>query len=265
MKTIHFVSGLPFSCSTLLVNLLAQNPRVHGTQSSMLHEIGYIARQVFQTDEARCFKNPQDAATQFNDYVRGGCGHAFDGLTDRPVVVDKGRSWIGHLDQTFQIWPNAKVIVPVRDIRAVLASMERRRRENPGPMSGIEAKYKTAWPTIEGRCQAWLEEPPIGIAVKRLHDAANRFKDRLHFVHAEDLCDNPAETMKAVWSYLGEDFNAHDFNNVQQYSEEHEMGWPYGEHTVRPNVKPMKPYWHDMLGRQLSEAIKQKFDWVNQL
>jgi len=40
-KTVHFVSGLPRSCSTLLCNLLAQNPRVHATPTSPLHEIGY--------------------------------------------------------------------------------------------------------------------------------------------------------------------------------------------------------------------------------
>ena len=265
MKTIHFVSGLPFSCSTLLMNLLSQNPRVHGTQSSMLHEIGYIARQIFQTEEAKCFVNPQDAATQYYDYVRGGCANAFNSLTDRPIVVDKCRSWVGHLDQTFQVWPDAKVLVPVRDIRGVLASMERRRRENPAPMSGIESKYKTAWPTIEGRVQAWLEEPPIGIAIRRVYDAAQRFGDRLLFVHAEDLCKSPKETMSKIWKYLGEEFNEHDFNNVDQYTKEIEIGWPYGEHNVRREVKPLKPYWNEMLGHKLSETINQKFEWVNKL
>ena len=265
MKTIHFVSGLPFSCSTLLVNLLSQNPKVHGTQSSMLHEIGYIARQVFQIEESKCFIDPQDSAKQYYDYVRGGCSHAFDSLTDRPIVIDKGRSWVGHLDQTFQVWPNAKIIVPVRDIRGILASMERRRRKNPAPMSGIEAKYKTAWPTIEGRIQAWLEEPPIGISIKRVYEASQLFRDRLHFVHAEDLCSDPVNTMQKIWNYLGENFNNHNFDNVEQYTKEIEMGWPYGEHKVRPQVLPLKPYWNDMLGRQLSETINQKFSWINQL
>ena len=264
-KKIHFVSGLPFSASTLLVNTLAQNPKVHGTITSMLHEIGYIARQSLQTEEAKCFKNPNDAENMYLHYVRGGCAHAFDSQTDRPIVVDKGRSWIGHLDQTFQTWPDAKIIVPVRDIRGVLASMERRRRKHPSAMSGIEIKYRATWANIEGRCQAWLEEPPIGIAIQRLHEAAKRFRDRLHFVHAEELCSDPHYTMKKIWQYLGEEFNDHDFNNVEQYTDEHEQGWPYGEHTIRPQIKPMIPYWDDVLGKSLAKKIDDKFGWVNSL
>lgn len=265
MPTIHFISGFPFSASTLLCNLLAQNPRVHATGTSMLHEIGYIARQVLQTDEAKCWPDPADGEAMLIDYIRGGCAHAFDSLTDRPVVVDKGRSWVGHLDMTFRIWPDAKIIVPVRDVRGVLASMERRRRKHPLAMSGIEAQRKAAWPTIEGRCQAWLASPPIGIAIQRVHEAAQRFGDRLLFVHAETLTASPAETMARVWAFLGEDFDGHDFDHVAQYTHEHEQGWPYGDHRIKPKVEPMEPYWHEMLGRQLSETIREKFDWVNRL
>ncbi len=51
-KTIHFVSGLPRAGSTLLMNVLAQNPRIHSTATSGLHEIGYIARQFSATEQS---------------------------------------------------------------------------------------------------------------------------------------------------------------------------------------------------------------------
>lgn len=264
-KVIHFVSGLPFACSTLLVNIMAQNPRVHGTATSMLHDIGYIARPVLQTEEAKCYPDPRTAETMLADYIRGGCACAFDSQTDRPVVVDKGRAWVGHLDATFRIWPDAKVIVPVRDIRAVLASMERRRRKYPLAMSGSEQKNRTTWATIEGRCQAWLSDPPIGIAIQRISDAAARFRGRVHFVRAEELTANPANTMKKVWEFLGEDFDGHDFENVAQYTKEHEIGFPYGDHTIKPQVRPLVPYWDEMLGKPLADVIGQKFAWVNAL
>jgi hypothetical protein len=48
-------------------------------------------------------------------------------------------------------------------------------------------------------------------------------------------------------------------------TEEHELGWPYGDHKIRSEVKPLKPDWHDVLGREFSEQIKQSFSWINDL
>lgn len=265
MKTIHYVSGLPRACSTLLCNLLAQNPRVHATPTSALHEIGYIARQVFQTEEAKAFGGER-MEQMYYDYVRGGCSHAFDTLTTRPVVVDKCRSWIGHLDQLFKVFPDAKVLVPVRDIRGILTSFEKIHQKHPSPFHGVEQKNPAAFTTTEKRAQAFLSSPPVGIAIEHLTDAARRFKSRLFFVHAEKLTTEPAATMKAIWHYLEEEpFSGHDFDNVVQYTQENEVGFPYGDHTIRPKISPIGKEWNQFLGQKLAEQINNQFGWINTL
>lgn len=265
MKTVHFTSGLPRACSTLLQNLLAQNPEVHATATSGVHEMGYIARDFFETEEFKTFKNPLDGERQYLNFVKGGVQNAFNDDTDRPVVVDKCRSWIGHLDQLYKVFPDAKVLVPVRDVRGILSSFEKLRIKHPSRFVGIEKQNPQNWTTIEKRSQGWLNTPPLGIAVERLHDAIKTHKDKLHFVHAEDLTSNPVEAMNAVWDYLEMDRFEVNPNNVEQYTDEHELGWPYGEHKIRSVVKPLKPDWHNVLGKQFSEQIKQSFDWINQL
>jgi len=264
MKKIHYTSGLPRACSSLLQNLLAQNPQVHASATSGVHEIGYIARGFFETEEFKTFLKPADGERQYFDFVRAGISGAYDSATDRPIVVDKCRSWVGHLDQLYKIFPDAKVIVPVRDVRGILCSLEKKRRDHPSRMTGIEKANPQNWTTVEKRAQAWLSMPPLSIALERIHDA-RRFWDRLHFVHAEDLTTNPKETMQRVWDYLGLTFDNHDFQNVSQYTTEHELGWPFGDHTIRKEVRPLVPEWHDILGRQFSEAINQKFGWINTL
>jgi len=263
-KKIHYVSGLPRSGSTLLMNLLAQNPDIHSTGTSGLHEIGYIARQFHQTEEFKTIPNPKDGETLFYDYVKGGCENAFNRLTERPVVADKCRSWIGHLDMLYAIWPDAKVLVPVRDMRGILSSFEKKWQKHPFPRTAGESNPQN-WTTVEKRAQAWLQMPPLGIAVERLSDAVRRHKDKLHFVHFEDLTSNPQETMQGVWEYLGHDFDGHDFDNVHQYTQEHELGWPYGDHEIRNKVAPVAPDWNTVLGRQLSESVKQSFSWISDL
>lgn len=263
-KTIHFVSGLPRSGSTLLMNLLAQNPLVHSTATSGLHEIGYIARQFHQTEEFKAISNPKDGETLFYDYVKGGCENAFNRLTDRPIVADKCRSWIGHLDMLFAIWPDAKVIVPVRDMRGILSSFEKKWRQHPFPRTAVEGQPQN-WTTVEKRAQGWLNMPPLGIAVERLSDAARRHRDKLHFVHFEKLTQSPATTMQDVWRYLGMEQPTHDFDNVEQYTREHEVGWPYGDHEIRNSVASVKPDWDEVLGHQLSAQVAQSFNWINSL
>lgn len=42
-------------------------------------------------------------------------------------------------------------------------------------------------------------------------------------------------------------------------------GLPRACSTLRNVVKPLEPDWHDVLGREFSEQIKQSFDWINEL
>jgi len=245
--------------------MLAQNPRVHATPTSALHEIGYIARQVFQTEEAKAVDMEKVLEPMYFDYVKAGCENAFNSITDRPVVVDKCRSWIGHLDQLFKIWPDAKVLVPVRDIRGVLSSMEKKRLKHPEVFNGAEQQNPQSWTTIDKRVQGWLQSPPIGIAIERLHEASQRFGDKLMFIHAEKLTEEPQSVMNSIWEFLEEEPFVHNTSNVKQYTKENDIGFPYGDHIIRQEIKPLNKDWHEILGRQLSEQLNQKFQWIKKL
>ena len=265
MKQIHYTSGLPRACSTLLQNLLAQNPFVHATATSGVHEIMYLAKAFFKTEEFRSIPQPADGEFIFNDFMRSGIVNAFDSITDRPVVVDKCRSWIGSANLIFQLFPDAKLLVPVRDIRGILSSMEKKFQAHPGfQMEGSQGDTARIQ-TIEGRCQFWLDSAPVGIAIQRLHELVRHHKDRVHFVHAEDLTNDPQTTRNGVWNYLGEPPFIHNVTNIYQYTTEHELGWPFGDHAVHTTVTPLVADWHDTLGRGLSEALNQKFNWINDL
>lgn len=265
MKKIHFTSGLPRACSTLLQNLLAQNPLVHATATSGVHEIMYISKAFFKTEEFRSISQPKDGEQLFSDFIRAGINASFDNLTDRPIVIDKCRSWIGSANLLFKLFPDAKLLVPVRDIRGVLSSMEKKFQKHPEFQLEMSQQDTGRIQTVEGRCQFWLDTAPVGIAVQRLYELARLHKDKVHFVHAEDLTSDPQNTMAKVWTYLGMEPFIHNTTNVEQYTNEHELGWPYGDHEVRSEVKPLVSDWHDTLGRQLSEGLAQKFDWIKNL
>jgi len=247
------------------MNLLAQHPQVHATATSGLHEIMYLAKAYFKTEEFKALVDPSDGEKLWGDFMRAGLIAANDNLTDRPIVADKCRSWIGSANLFFKLFPDGKMLVPVRDIRGVISSMEKKFQQHPETQLEASQADTAQIQTVEGRVNFWLQRPPVGIAIQRIHELVRLHKDKVHFVHAEDLAENPAITMSRVWEYLELDAPEHDFNNVQQYTREHEQGWPYGDHSIRPKVEPLIPDWHDTLGRQLSEIINQKFDWINTL
>jgi hypothetical protein len=110
-----------------------------------------------------------------------------------------------------------------------------------------------------------MDTAPVGIAVQRLHEVARLHKDKVHFVHAESLTNNPQATMSKVWEYMGMDPIIHNVSNIEQYTHEHELGWPHGDHSVRSEVTPLVPDWDKTLGRNLSEGIHQKFNWIQNL
>jgi sulfotransferase len=85
----HFISGLPRSGSTLLANLLAQNPRFHSTATSGILEILFLVRNGW--DKVLEFRAAVDRAANEAEKVRvlRGILQAYHGERGRPVVFDK--------------------------------------------------------------------------------------------------------------------------------------------------------------------------------
>src|SRR4026208_1819083 len=83
-KTIHFIAGMPRAGSTLLGNILAQNPRFHVTPTSSLIEALLGMRNKF-THLPDYKAAPNEAGKMAA--VRGALYGFFDPV-DRPVVFD---------------------------------------------------------------------------------------------------------------------------------------------------------------------------------
>jgi len=265
MKKIHFVSGLPRACSTLLCNILSQNPNFHATSTSGLSDLASSPRRIIATTQEFKSMNPKDSEKILIDWVRAGILNAYNSITDRPTVFDKSRGWLGHLDLLFQAIPSAKVIIPVRDLRGILSSFEKRRKKHPA-FAWDEEENIINFSTIEKRVNNWLNSTRLGLHLERLQEACKTHKEKLFFVHAERLTLNPLSEIKKLYQFLEEDYFEHDFENVKQYTKEHDaQWWPIGDHTIRPEVKPLKQEWNEILGFELSNSIHQKLGWVNHL
>src|SRR5277367_4491037 len=120
LPKIFFQSSMPRAGSTLLQNILAQNPEFYVTPTSGLLELVFGARLIYTNGVE--FK-AQDSALMkkaFLAFSRAGMEAYFQALTDKPFVIDKSRGWGVHFDLLSMIFDDEpKIICLVRDLRQI--------------------------------------------------------------------------------------------------------------------------------------------------
>lgn len=260
-KIIHFISGMPRAGSTILGNILAQNPRFHVTPTSGLIDAVLELRNKF--NQIPDFKAAPNEAGKMAS-VRGALFGFFDPV-DRPVVFDKNRAWLSELELAEVLLERkAKVLVNVRPIPEILASLERLWRDNKA-FRRIQQQemHVVEFQSLEGRCNIWLQPAHIvGLAYMRIQDALTRgFRDRMHFVDFDHLTRNPADALQAIYRFLDEEPFTHDFEHVEQVTVEDDLVHGIeGLHDIRPAVRPVPLRAKEVLG-SLRDKYKGPYIW----
>lgn len=233
-QSLHFISGLPRSGSTLLAALLRQNPRFEAGMSGPLNGLfdallGKMSARnefsVFLDDE----KRQRILLGLFDDFYA-------DCQAD--VIFDTSRGWCGRMAALERLFPEAKVIACVRELPWVVDSIERLVQKNVFSPSSI-FNYNPGG-TVYTRANAVVAPDgliggPFDLLKQACYGAQT---DRLLLVQYETMTTNPAKTMHAIYEFLGEPWYDHDFDNVDYDVTEFDQraGTP-GLHDVHGTVK----------------------------
>lgn len=266
MKKTIYVTGLPRSMSTLMCNLLANNERIGGGETSPLLEYIYGATKNYsQVPEVKAALTKEIVDSSFIEFCRHGIDGYAKSITEKEIYVDKGRGWLHYSDLLREIIPDAKIIVMVRDIRSIISSMEKKWRQNPFVIDSREIPSKQQFVTISERTHAWINDPPLGLALKRLFNAVqtNTIKN-MFVVKAEDLCKYPKETMQKVYDFIREPYCDLDYNNIKQVTVENDRIAEfsvYGDHKIRSKVEILPKDYDSILGKEVSASIKSSCNW----
>ena len=262
-KPLHFICGMPRSGATLLCNILAQNPRFHCTSPPGILDVMFLVRRQWN-DTAEFMATPNEPGKQ---RVLKGLLESFfaaGGIT-QPVLFDKSRAWLGMIEMAETLLERpVKILVPVRDVRDILASFEVIWRRN-AVMRELTEKSATdaSWETVGGRCDIWARgDQPVGLCYNRIGDALKRgYRDRIHIVEYEQLTCNPQQTLADIAAFLNEPQFEYDFDHVQQVTSDFDEMYPIpGLSPLRPKVEPVEPRWPFVLG-----AFADKYASNNQL
>jgi sulfotransferase len=257
-----FVAGMPRSGSTLLMNILGQNKNFHVTSTSGLIEVIFQIRNRFS--EIQAFKAMGEAAMDKKciQTMRGALDGFYSDVT-APVVFDKSRGWEAYAEVLqLVLGAKPKIIVPVRDVREVLASFEKLYRNTMSTRQlPDERNTFFQYQTVEGRCNALLNMQGgiVGVPINRIRDAVNRgWRSSMLFVEYSRLCSKPREMMEEIYDFIGQKYEKHDFNKVIQITKEDDLVYLYkGLHDIRPKVEPQESCWQSILPKALTDGFAQ--------
>ena len=134
------------------------------------------------------------------------------------------------------------VLVTVRDIRAIVASVEKLYQKNP-LTSPRPADY-LGGQSIEGRARRLVSETGItGIAINRLRNALRRpHNARIFLIPYNQLCRNTQAVMNQIHSQLSLEPFKYDPEHVQQITYEDDATYGMPLHNVRSRVELGDPH-----------------------
>jgi len=224
------MAGLPRAGSTLLSTLLNQNPRFYSGPSSPVLGAMYAIHDNFQNGNELYTGYPKPERA--NEIVGSMIRHWYSDVEEE-VVFDKNRAWTARVPFIEgYIGQEAKVIVPVRRVDEILASILTMIHRNPfqegQPRINFvdEQLVKFNIPiNDENRCTFLLNSSGI------VYESLNAVKmgveeghgDKFHFVDYNDLVNNPQEELNDIYKFLGEEPFDHTFDGLSNEHREDDL------------------------------------------
>ena len=214
MKTMHFIAGLPRAGSTLIANILKQNPKIHGEAVSSLSSIfGSINASWATLETNQEYPNYQAKTGVLSAIMQGYYHHI-----DKPVIFDKDRGWIPLLASVEAVLQRqVKIIVCVRNPAEILASFERLRKENPLFFTRADLTLREG-SSIASRAYYYAgPDGAMGQAHRHIKDAIIMgYLDRFLFVDYSRFCNSPKAQTKRIYDFFELPHYDHDFQNLIQ-------------------------------------------------
>lgn len=216
-KDINFCGGLPRSGSTVLMNILQQNPRIFTTGTCPLPKLLERTVVANRQNESLQAMDIDVADNAMHGFITAGVQGWFNALTDKPVVISKSRAW----STVYHLLPNGKYIATIRDLRDIVESFERLQRKAKAlhsydgsgqlvPAMTDQEKFHHYFKTPTALMGALTQELP------RVVEQARSGRRHILIVRYEDLTINPIRELKRVYDFLGEEPFEHDLNNIKQ-------------------------------------------------
>jgi sulfotransferase len=264
---IYFVAGLPRSGSTLLLNVLGQNPKFHVTPTNGLIEMfSHIHNSWHKFIEFRS-QGLQNVQFRVKDAVRGMMYGFFEKeFKEGKIVFDKNRGWLQYIEELeYVLEKKIKIIACIRDPREIASSFEKvyRNRKNDyrhHGEGGNQAEIFVSGQTVEGRCAQWFAPGGVaGIACNRFRDASRRAGDRLVVFPYSYFVNKPAEAMNELHRGLSLPPYQYNFEEIKQITHEDDCWHGMDLHVVGGSVQSKPSDFREYIPEDIIKQVEQVY------
>ena len=262
-QKIFYQSSLPRAGSTLLQNVMGQNPEFHVTPTSGMIDLMLGTRIGYNGNKEAKAGDEQMWRQGFYAYCREGFKGYAEVLTQKPYILDKNRAWGSYYRLLNEINPDPKIVFMVRDLRSVFTSMEKKFRSNPDVDDGLLDNGKLKNITTHQRIETWSQGHPIGYAVTKLHQSIlDKSAQNFLFIKYEDFCTNPDPQIKSIYQFFDLPYFQHTYDSIQQITvEDDTVHGIYGDHTIRRSLGMLPEDYYEILGEYTCNWIYNTYKW----
>ena len=259
-KTLHFIAGLPRAGSTMLTNILKQNPEIHGEAVSSLSSlVGSIHANWYAYDTNKEYDNPQAKLGVLRGMLAGYYSHI-----ERPIIVDKDRQWISQIGLLEEVLQRpVKIICMVRNPAEILTSFEKLRKNNPMFFTLPDQSLREG-STISSRAYYYAGPTgPLGLAHTHVKDAITMgYMDRLLFVDYNRFCNTPKSQTKRIYDFLELPHYEHNFGQIQQHEQYNDVAAGLPDlHKIKSSVERTTVNCVEYLGLDLYQQYNAQIFW----
>ena len=237
VKKYYYLSGLPRSGNTALSSILNQNKNIGVNAHSPISDLLYEIENYKKTDiKLKNFPNNDSfdmvGKNMFKNY--------YSNWKEKYIIDRSCWGTPDNLKLLEKYSPNQiKIIVPIRDLREILASFIR--------WSSNKKTFLSEFKTSEEKCDFLMNDVGhIKKYVQSIHHLVSdeKYKNYYHLVPYQKFVDSPNEELKKIYKFLNIKNYKHNFNKIKtfkvngiEYNDE-----IYGKdlHMVKSNVEKSK-------------------------
>jgi len=262
---MNVITGLPRSGSTLLCNILNQNPSFWATSTSILPQLCSVLVNNWSNSlefKGELATDRDEAESRILRATRAFCDAWHERTDGRSIVFDKSRGWSHNILMLRKIYPESKVIVLVRDLRDVFASIEKQHRKNALLDEANDPSEKTLYKRAD---IMFSPQGIIGRPIEGLSDIIQR-KLKTWVVRYEDLVRDPDKVTKGIYNYLEIDSYEHDFENIKNTATDPDAFYLYKfPHEGEGKIKKSEETWRDYIPEDIEKLIRERFEFFNRV
>ena len=244
MKQLNFCGGLPRSGSTVLMNILQQNPSIFTTSTDpypqILNEQILVRSRYYEAFQAMSCEQADNAVYGM---ALGATQGWYSGLTSKPVVISKARQWTG----LRHLFPDSKALVCVRDLRDIVESFDRVNSnikalhtytDNNSLYASLSESEKFDYHFNESNALS----AALASEIPKYAELFQQDRTKIKFIRYEDLLKDPHYMLNRIYEFLNLQPYNHDLSSIDQSAMfEHDNAY-FREKTDHKTKRSMIPW-----------------------